>query len=187
MAESTEIQDYLVEYMPSLIGRFLAESPVPDMDGTSFTVQVTIEGKTPLTWGMTVDNGKDISVQPGGIENPVVSVKISEEIFRNITGMVAAFTSRKMYDEVTKAKGTLNIEMALPEDLMGVAVPAGTVLPVSITFNGADAPQGSINGPAEVLMKVLTGQVSGPQAFMQGDMKMDGDMMFLMSLANLVI
>ena len=179
MAESTmEIQDYLVSYVPSLIEGFLTESPVADMEGTSFTVQVTIEGEKSLTFGITINNGREIAVHPGGLENPMVSVSLPEGLLKQITKQVSTLTGKKQYDEVSKAKGSLTVEMSMPGDW---------VLPVTMTFNGASEPQAKIIGPSDVIAKMVAGEMSSPEAFMQGKIKMDGDMMFLMSLANILM
>jgi putative sterol carrier protein len=41
-------------------------------------------------------------------------------------------------------------------------------------------------GPADILAKVMTGELNGPQTFIEGKIKMDGDMMFLMSLSSML-
>jgi putative sterol carrier protein len=68
-----------------------------------------------------------------------------------------------------------------------MSMPDDWVLPVTITFNGATEPKATMSGPAEVLAKVMTGELQGPKAFMEGKIKITGDMMFLMSLANLIV
>jgi len=175
MPDTLEMQEYLESYVPDLVGKFLAEKPIPNMEDTTFTVQVTVEGEKSLTFGITIKNAREISVHPGGLENPMLSVSLSEEIIARITREISHFTTRKQYDGVTNAKGTLTVEAAMPGDW---------VLPVTITFNGAAEPKATLRGPAEVMSKVMAGQISGPEAFMQGQIKFEGDMMFLMSLGS---
>ena len=52
--EALGIQDYLVSYVPGLVGRFLEEKPIPDMQGTLFTLQVTIRGEKDLVFGISI-------------------------------------------------------------------------------------------------------------------------------------
>ncbi len=172
-----EMQDYLVSYVPSLVGKFLEEKPVPDMQGTTFTLQVTVEGESSLTFGITIEDASRITVHPGGLPGAMLSVKVSEEVIRHLTRQVAAFTGRKQYDGVNGAKGTLDVEMDMP---------GGWMLPVTLTFNGADTPRATIRGSAEAMSRVMLGQITAPEAFVQGKVKFEGDLVFLMSLVNLL-
>lgn len=170
-------QEYFETYLPELVEKYLAERPVVDMEGTHFTTQVKVEGEKSLTFGVTIDDAKDINVQPEGLENPMVSVTVGEDFIRLMTRQVSSLTGRKQYDSMLNTKGTLVLELEMPDD---------RVLPVTIVFNGAPEPQATMSGPADVIAGVMTGQIQGPQAFMEGKIKITGDMMFLMSLANLV-
>lgn len=179
MSESaTQMQEYLESYIPSVIGKFLAEKPVPQMEGTTFTTQVTIEGESSLTFGVTIEDASRIKVQTGEVESPMVAVSLPESVMKPLTRQVSQMVGRRQYDDITKAKGTLTIEMEMPGDW---------VLPVTVTFNGASEPRATMRGPAEVLAKIMTGEVAGPAAFVSGDIKIEGDMMFLMSLSTLVV
>jgi SCP-2 sterol transfer family len=171
-------QEYFETYVPELIGGYLAEEPVADMEGTSFTTQVKVEGRKSLVFGITIDDAKEISVQPEGLENPMVSVTVGEDVIKHITRQVSSLTGRKQYDAMLNAKGTLTLEMEMPDN---------RVLPLTIVFNGAAEPQATMSGPADVIARVMTGQIQGPQAFMEGKIKITGDMMFLMSLATLIV
>jgi len=175
--EALDIQEYLVSYMPGLVGRFLEERPLPDMEGTLFTLEVTVQGQKEMVFGITIKDAREITVHPGGLDNPMLAVTVSEEVVRHLTRQVARFVSRKQYDGAAEAKGTLQVEMEMPGDW---------VLPLTLTFNGAEQPAATIRGPAEVLAAVMTGRLSGPEAFMQGKVKMEGDIVFLLSLAKLL-
>jgi len=170
-------QEYFESYVPELVERYLAEDPVPEMEGTSFTSQVTLEGETSLVFGVTIKDAKEITVQPNGLENPMVSVTVPEDVIRYITRQVSGLTGRKQYDALGKAKGTLTLEMEMPDHW---------VLPVTITFNGAAEPSATMSGPADVVAKVMAGEIQGPQAFVEGKIKITGDMMFLMSLTSII-
>lgn len=178
MSENTlEMQDYLVSYVPGLVGKFLEEKPVPDMEGTTFTLQVTVEGERSLTFGISIADAHKIIVHPEGLDNPMLSIRVSEEVVRHVTRQVATFVGRKQYDGVNGAKGTLSIEMDMPGDW---------TLPVTLTFNGAAEPKATLRGSAEAMSQVMLGRITGPEAFVQGKVKFEGDLVFLMSLANLL-
>ncbi len=172
-----EMQEYLFSYVPQLVGKFLEEKPIPDMEGTAFTLQVTVEGESSFTFGITIEDACRITVHPEGLPGAMLAVNVSEEVIRHLTRQVSAFTGRKQYDGVNGAKGTLCMEMDMP---------GGWMLPVSLTFNGAAEPKATIRGSAEAMAQVLLGQLTGPEAFVQGKVKFEGDLVFLMSLVNLL-
>lgn len=179
MPETTvEMQEYLESYVPTLVERFLSEKPVPGMEGTSFTTEVTIEGEKSLKFGLDIKDAREIAVLPGGVEDPMVAVRIPEDVLKPLTRQISGLTGRKQYDEMRKAKGTLTIELVMPGDW---------VLPVTLTFNGAAEPRATLRGPAETMVRVMSGELAGPAAFMEGKIQMEGDMMFLMSLSALVM
>ena len=178
MAENiVGLQEYLESYIPSLISKRLEENPLPNMEGTNFTVQLTIKGEKTLVYGFAVKDAREISVVPGGIADPMLDVVVPDDVIRPLVDMVASFTGRKQYDAASSSKGLLRLELAMPGDW---------TLPVSVKFNGADSPSVTISATAEDFAKMATGEMSGPTAFMQGKIKMDGDMSFALSLANLM-
>jgi predicted lipid carrier protein YhbT len=171
------IQEYLESYVPGKVEKRLGEKPVPDMEGTEFTVQLTITGEKDLIYGISIKNATEITVTPGGIDNPVLEVKVSDEFIRPIVDMTSSLTGRKQYDAVNQAKGTVEFDISMPGDW---------TLPVSATFNGAAEPSLKISGDSADLAKIASGEMNGPMAFMQGKIKMEGDMAFGISLANLM-
>ncbi len=178
MADNTVgIQEYLESYIPSLVGKRLAEKPLPDMEGTAFTLQLTFKGEKSLVYGITIKDAKEVSVTPGGVENPMLQVIIGEDFIRPLVDMAASLTGRKQYDAVSQAKGTVDLEIAMPGDW---------VMPVTAVFNGASQPSLKIMGKSADLAQVATGEINGPMAFMQGKIKLEGDMAFGLSLANLM-
>lgn len=171
------IQEFLETYVPAKVEKRLGEKPVPDMEGTLFTIQLTITGEKDLVYGISIKDAKEITVTPGEIDNPVLEVKVSDDFIRPIVDMTASFTGRKQYDAVSQAKGTVDFDIGMPGDWN---------LPVSATFNGAAQPSLKIAGASADLAKIATGELNGPMAFMQGKIKMEGDMSFGISLANLM-
>ena len=170
------IQEYLESYVPSLVGKRLAEKPVPDMEGTVFTLQVTIKGEKTLVFGITIKDAREIAVTPGGIENPTLEVTLTEDFIRPLVDLAGSFTGRKQYDAASQARGTVEFEIGMP---------GNWVMPVSVKFNGASEPSLRIAGSSADLAKIATGELNGPTAFMQGKIKMEGDMAFGLSLSNI--
>lgn len=178
MAENaTDLREYVEDYIPKMIGKYLQEKPVPDMEGTLFTFQLVIKGEKSLVYSITIKDAREITVHPGGVENPMLEVIIPDEVIRPLVEMISSFTGRKQYDAVREAKGTVRLEMGMP---------GNWTLPVTAKFNGADAPSVTISASSQDFAKMATGELSGPMAFMQGKVKLDGDMSFALSLVNLM-
>jgi putative sterol carrier protein len=85
--------------------------------------------------------------------------------------------NRGRYDALQTTKGTMTVEMAMPD---------GSTAPLKIVFNGADSPAVTFKVALEDWAKMQSGELAGPMAFMQGKLKIEGDMPFAMSLGNLM-
>jgi hypothetical protein len=178
MSDSLSIQEYLESYIPQLVGKFLEAKPIPDMQGTEFTLQIIVEGEKSLVQGITIKDAKEVTVTAGGVANPMLSVTISEDIFQHIYALVTAFTGRRQYDTVKRAQGTVQLELGMP---------GGWTLPVKAVFNSAAQPSIKIGADAAEFAGIALGNVNAPQAFMSGKIKLEGDMAFGLSLAQLFV
>jgi predicted lipid carrier protein YhbT len=177
MAENTlGIKEYLESYIPELVGKRLAEKPMPDMEGTTFTLSVTITGEKSLAFGISIKGAKEISVVEGGIENPMLEVVLSEDFVKPLVDLASSFTGRKQYDAVSQTKGAVDFDVAMPGDWK---------MPVKAVFNGASQPSLRIAGSSSDLAKIASGEMNGPTAFMQGKIKFEGDMAFGLSLGSI--
>jgi predicted lipid carrier protein YhbT len=174
--ETIGIQEYLQSYIPALVGKRLAEKPVLDMEGTTFSLQVTIKGEKSLVFGITIKDAKEVSVIEGGIDSPVLEVILSEDFVQPLVDLASSFTGRKQYDSVSQVKGTVDLEVGMPGDWS---------MPVSAVFNGASQPSLKLAGSSADLAKIAAGELNGPTAFMQGKIKMEGDMAFGLSLGTI--
>ena len=170
------IQEYLQSYVPELVGKRLAEKPMPDMDGTDFKLQVTINGEKTLVFGISIKNAKEITVTEGAIDSPMLEVVLSDDFVRPLLELASSFTGRKQYDAVSQTKGTVDFEVGMPGDW---------AMPVQAVFNGASQPSLKIAGSSADLAKIATGELNGPTAFMQGKIKFEGDMAFGLSLGSI--
>jgi hypothetical protein len=171
------LEDYLVNYLPGLIGRFLAEDPVPDMEGTVFTLQITITGEKDLAFGITIRDARQIIVTPGKLENPQVALQIPEKALRPMVKLISALTGRGQYDLLSGTKGTMDMEINLPD---------GQDLPLRLIFNGAQEPNFRMTGSSLDLGRIASGSIDPTQAFMQGMIKLYGDLPFALQLAQFV-
>lgn len=171
------IEEYLVHYLPGLVGRYLKEDPVPDMDGTLFTLQISIAGEKNLVFGISIRDAKQITVTPGGLANPQVALELPESILQPLVKMISSLTSRGQYDMLEGTKGSLEMEINLPD---------GKSLPARMVFNGDEEPHCKMTGSSIDLGKIASGLLDPTRAFMQGQIKLLGDLSFAIRLTQLV-
>ncbi len=179
--QDVSVKDYFQNYVPKMFEEQLGGKTIPGMEGTEFTLQFDIDG---TVMGVVVKDAKELQVVDGPVENAMMAVAISETVWRDaITGKLPGsemFTdlgqtaSRKMYDAVKGVKGTLHLELSEPD------------VSITVVFNGAATPTATLRATAETWGEMQTGKLPGPMAFMQGKLKMEGDMAFVMSLNALM-
>ncbi len=179
--QDVTVKDYFQNYVPKMFEEQSGGKSIPGMEDTEFTLQFTIDG---TVMGIVVKNANELQVVDGGVDNAMMAVEISEAVWREaITGKLPGsemFTdlgqtaSRKMYDAVRGVKGTLDLELSDPD------------VSIKIVFNGAGSPSATLRASAATWNEMQTGQLPGPMAFMQGKLKMEGDMAFVMSLNALM-
>lgn len=188
VSENVTVKEYFEEYVPKLVEEQLAGSPISGMEGTEFTVEFDIKGDQTYVYGITVKDAKDLTVSEGPLENPLIKVELTEDVWRRavtgkMEGAMDTFTdmgqaaSRKRYDALLSTKGTMNVELSLPD---------GSTADIKVIFNGADSPAVSFKAALEDWAKIQSGELPGPMAFMQGKLKIEGDMSFAMALGNLM-
>ncbi len=182
--DDVTVQEYFETNVPELFKEQMAGKTISGMDGTLFTVQFDVDGQV---YGIKVTDAKDLEVVSGPVDDPMITVKLTEDVWRRaVTGKMAGamdmFTdmgnmaNRRSYDNLKSARGTMNLELDA----------AGDPVSISVCFNGAASPACTFKAAVEDWGKISTGEVPGPMAFMQGKLKIEGDMPFAMSLSNIM-
>ncbi len=83
----------------------------------------------------------------------------------------------RRYNKLLSTKGTLKVELKKVD---------GGVMPFSIVFNGQESPETTIKLAIQDWVGMQNGEVNGQMLFLKGQMKFNGDPMFLMSLQQLI-
>jgi putative sterol carrier protein len=188
VSENVGVKEYFEEIVPKMVEEQLSGTTPSDMEGTVFTVQFDIKGDDTNTYGITVKDAKDVEVSAGALSSPMIQVELDEDTWRKavtgkLEGAMDMFTdmsqsaSRTRYDAMLGVKGTMIVEMSMPD---------GTTSLMKIVFNDAASPETTFKVALEDWAKMQTGELAGPMAFMQGKLKIEGDMPFAMSLGNLM-
>jgi putative sterol carrier protein len=183
--EDVSVKEYFEEIVPKIFEEEMSKLSITGMEGTVFTVEFDVEGQS---YGMTIKDAKELSITEGSLDSPMLKVKLSEDAWRKaVTGKMEGATdmftdmgqmaNRKRYDTLAAAKGTMDLELSMPD---------GSTERISVTFNGAESPRVIFKTALEDWAKISSGEMPGPTAFMQGKLKIDGDMGFAMSLGNLM-
>lgn len=186
--EDITVKQYFEEIVPKMVEEQLAKAPIAGMEGTEFTIEFDVKGDQDYVYGITVKDAKDVNIAEGALESPMIKLELSEDVWRKavtgkLEGAMDAFTNmgevanRKRYDALRSTKGTMNLEVGMPD---------GSTANIKVVFNNADSPAVTFKAALEDWAKVQSGELPGPMAFMQGKLKIDGDMSFAMSLGNLL-
>ncbi len=177
MGENIGIQEYIESYVPGIVEKLLEARPIAEMNGTNFTIDLIMGGEKSLVYGITIVDGKKITVTPGGVANPMLSVTLPESLIERAFDLITPWTTRQRYDAVKETKGALDLEVGMPGDW---------TVPLGLKFNDASQPNVKISIPLEEAAGIATGATNAPMAFMQGKIKMEGDMAFALSLARVL-
>ncbi|MEW6553403.1 MAG: SCP2 sterol-binding domain-containing protein [Actinomycetota bacterium] len=186
--ENIGVKEYFEEVVPKMVDEQLSGSAITGMEGTEMSVEFDIQGDQEYKYGITVKDAKELTVSEGALDSPMIKVVISEDVWRKavtgkMEGAMDMFTdmsqnaNRKRYDTLASTKGTMNVEMTVPD---------GSVADLKVVFNNADSPQVTFKIALEDWAAMQRGELAGPTAFMTGKMKIEGDMPFAMSLGNLM-
>jgi putative sterol carrier protein len=185
VSENVTVKEYFEEVVPQIFEEEMSKQAISGMEGTEFTVEFDIEGKS---YGLNISDAKSLKVFEGPLDNPMLKVKLNEDTWRKaVTGKIPGamdmfmdmgqMANRRRYDTLASTKGAIDVELGMPD---------GNTEQLSITFNGSESPKVIFKAALEDWAKVSSGEIPGPTAFMSGKLKIDGDMSFAMALGNLM-
>lgn len=183
--DDVTVEDFYKNYVPRQFEQITESLDVSAMEGKEFTLQFDIGDKK---YCLRVTSGKNLEVIEGGIESPMLALALSESDWRDaVTGKLEGLLDRftgpgqvsdtQRYNRLLATKGTLYLELTKDD---------GTVMPITMRFNGQDKPSVTMRLSLADWVAMQKKQVNGQVLFMSGRMKATGDMVFLMSLQQLV-
>ena len=187
--DDVTVKEYFEEYVPKIFSEQLENTAVMGMEGTTAAIMFNVAGEGQKhTYSLVVRDAKDLKVVPGPAENPLLTLEMTEEVWRDavtgkIGGAVEMFTdmgqmaNRARFDKVSAIKGTLALDLSRE---------GGDNTELSIIFNGADSPKATFQCSLDTWVKMSTGELSGVTAFMGGQLKIEGDMPFAVELSSIV-
>lgn len=180
---------FFEELVPQQFKAVIAEQPIEGIEGIEFSLQFDINSPNGGSWGVVVTDGKNMEIKPGGYENALLTVKLTEKDWRDaITGKaglsvgadmgkgLSGEQARSQFEILKNIRGKLEVEL-IKDD--------GSIFPVTIVFNKSDSPVAKIKMKMTDYLEMQAGKLDGPGAFMQGKLQLEGDMMFAMQLGQL--
>ena len=179
------VDDFFKTYIPKQFSETVKSADMSAMAGKEFSIQFEISGQK---YCLHIKDGKDLKVIAGGIDKPMLSVKLNEPDWRDtITGKTQGIIDRftdptqaadpNMFSNLVGTRGTLHVELTKPD---------GKVMPFSMSFNAEKEPAATIKLSLENWVAMQKKETNGQNLFMAGKMQFDGDVVFLMSLNNLL-
>jgi len=185
VSEDVSVHDFFTKFVPEQFRQIAAETDLSAMAGRQFTLQFQVDGKR---YCLRVQGGKDLEIVEGGIDKPMLELKVSEADWRDAVtgksqGVIDRFTDPAQaadldrYNRLLVTKGTLHLELKKPD---------GSVLPVDLVFNGEAKPEVTIKLAMSDWVAMQNGEVNGQILFMSGKLQAQGDMVFLISLQALL-
>ncbi len=186
--DDISVRDFFESFVPETFYQVVKEKPIPNMEGTEFTLEVRLIGEGGAEYSVTIRDAKEIEVKPGSMEKPMVRLEAPVAAWRaaikgdmegaDLVANPLQFVSmidRGMYDAVKETKGTVVFSPIFQE---------GPPVEMKLVMNGAESPMVKLSAKPEDFYAMSTGKLSGPMAFMQGKLKIEGDMSFAMQLGS---
>jgi putative sterol carrier protein len=180
-----QIDDFYRNVLPKQFNELAAGVDVSAMAGKEFTLQFNIADKT---YCLRIVGGKELEVIEGGIPKPMLTLALGESDWRDsvtgkIEGILDRFTDTSQvadtnrYKKLLSTKGTLHVELTRVD---------GTIMPIRLIFNAEEKPSTTIRLALADWVAMQRQEVNGQALFISGKMKVTGDMIFLMSLQELI-
>jgi len=177
MPEVTEIFERFFEsVVPQMFQTITAVFPVSGMEGTTFTLQVNLTGEGGAAYGITIKDARELEVTPGGVDDPMLTVELPASLFVGLIKNTVSSPLQDLYNAAKDVKGTVVFEPVLRE--------GQPPLSIKVTMNQAEDPNITLSADVPTFMRLMNGEESPPTAFMQGKIKIDGNLPFGMELMN---
>lgn len=180
----TSINELLTNVIPEKTRESISSrGAAAELGGTVITMTVAVSGKH---YGYKVTNGAEIEVIEDKLENPMVSISLTEEdlakmITRNeldIILMVMTELDKNKLNTVSSLNGTFKAELSNDD---------GSNYNIEVTFNGAPEPSAIFKMKTTDTALMMRKEENPVNLFMSGAMQIEGDMQFSMATQPLFL
>lgn len=187
--EDITVDEYFKDYVPEMFAEQLKGATISDMDGTVAKLTFNVDsGGQKNTYSLVITDAKDLEVVPGPVDDALVTLDMDEGVWRDavtgkLGGAIDMFTdvnkvaNRARFEKLKDIKGSLVLDLTKPD---------GSPVNMSVTFNGAGEPKAVFKCSLDTWVQISSGEVSGVNAFMGGQLKIEGNMPLAIELSALV-
>jgi putative sterol carrier protein len=184
--ENVTVEEFFKEYLLTKMTEIRETADLSWMAGKEFTANYEVNGSR---YGMSIKNGADLEVVKGGMEKAMLEIRMSEKFWKDMaTGKIesgmdsyilpgGSDADKDRYNALQDIKGTLKINMEVGND---------EVEEISMVLNGNSQPEAIITIALEDFVSINKGETDGPSMVMNGKLKIDGDISFLLSVQEML-
>jgi hypothetical protein len=177
MSDATSVfRKFFETVLPEMFASITEAFPVSGMDGTAFTMQINLTGEGGVSYGLTIKDAKEMTIHPDGLDDPMLTVELPTSIFIKMIKDAINSPMQDAYNAVKETKGTVVFEP--------LAKSGEEPISIKLIMNKAETPHIKLSADMDTLMDLMNGKDSPVTAFMQGQLKIDGDLPFGMDLMN---
>lgn len=183
--ENVTVEEFFKEYLLNKLMEVRETADLSWLAGKEFTANYEVNGSR---YGMSIKDGTDLEVVDGGIDQAMLEIKMSENFWRDMaTGKIesgmdsyilpgGSDADKDRYNALQDIRGTLKINMEVGSE----------VEEISMVLNGDSQPEAKITIALEDFVSINKGETDGPSMVMNGKLKIDGDIAFLLSVQEML-
>ncbi|MBI9075934.1 MAG: SCP2 sterol-binding domain-containing protein [Desulfatibacillum sp.] len=180
---SLDVKELVTEFLPKMALEYMGLRGMgQELAGTEFSMTVDISGSQ---YSFVVKEGKDFNAREGTLDNPMVHLTITLEDMQKLAQMKNIDMLLSMQEALSKTKYNVlaSLKGAAVFDLAGNN---GNNAVIRATFNGAYAPEAKFSLTMDDARLLTTKQTNPVNMFMNGTLKIEGDMAFAMQFQPLM-
>ncbi|GAB4462705.1 MAG: hypothetical protein Kow00120_29440 [Anaerolineae bacterium] len=175
-------EGFFTELLPRDFAAYVAAHPPGDaLDGTTFTVQYTVDG---AVYALYIIDGRALRVTREAAPSPDITVTTDLESWRDsVTGRVftglspvAQGATAQRRAKLAEVRGTVHLELTRAD---------GSLYRATATYNGETGAAVVIRMSTADYSDMQRGRLSGAEALMSGKLQAQGDLGVLQALAAL--
>ncbi len=180
-----DLDELMIEFMPKMAREFMRHTgTAEEFQGTEMSLVMDISGSE---YSYILKDGSNLEAAKGALEKPLARVSLCLEdmekliLMKNIDLFVGMPTdsvsqARKRQGTLEVVKGKIGMELTNDD---------GSVSKVSTVLNGAEEPHATFKLSMEDARQMMSGQANPVTMFMGGQLQIEGDIGFAMSLQPL--
>lgn len=180
----TSVEDFFTKNIPTQFNDAIAGANLSALAGKEINLQFNVSDQS---YCLKIKDGNQLEVIKGGVEKPLLTLAMSEQVFLNaiggkFAGMFDRFMDPVELSDSTKLKNLMDSKGALNLFLKH----EGAEVTMNMIFGGEAKPSVDITLELKDWIAMQNKEITGQTLFMNGKLKFSGDMALLMRLQALI-